>query len=118
MNILLCLNKLGIGGIETAVLNQTIQYNELGHKVIILAEDGIYRKKFEDAGAQIIDFKYEISNRYDYKKIEFVENILEENKIEQVHIHQIDCINTVFPACMKKNIPYVAYLHNGIKRSF
>ena len=49
--IMLCFNQAGIGGVETAAFNQTIQLIKKGYRVIILAKDGIYRKKFEDQGA-------------------------------------------------------------------
>lgn len=115
--IMLCLNQLGIGGVETAVLNQVIQFIKLGYRVLILASDGIYREKFEQEGAIFIDFTYKIENECSLDKIERITKILEEYNVEQVHIHQFDCINTVFPACMIKKIPYIAYLHNGIPRS-
>ena len=116
--IMLCLNKLGIGGVETAVLNQTIQLIKRNYRVVILAADGIYRENFEKEGAIFINFEFVVQNKYDVDKIQYVIKILEEYNIEQVYIHQFDCINTVFPACMLKKIPYVAYLHNGIMKVY
>ena len=113
--IMLCLNKLDIGGIETAVLNQTINLIKIGYRVIILAADGIYRKKFEEEGAIFIEMNYSIKDTNICEKVQKIEKIIEEYQIEQVHIHQYDCINVVFFACMFKDIPYVAYLHNSIK---
>ncbi len=113
--ILICLNQLGIGGVETAVLNYTIKLIENNYKVVILAKDGIYRKKFEEYGAIFEEFEFKVENIYDNKKIEKVIEIIEKYKIEQVHIHQFDCINSVFPACVIKNTPYIAYAHTGIK---
>lgn len=113
--IMLCLNKLDIGGIETAVLNQTINLIKRGYQIVILAGDGIYRKQFEKEGAIFIEMNYSLKDTNICEKVEKVEQIIEKYKIEQVHIHQFDCINIVFFACMFKNIPYVAYLHNNVK---
>ena len=113
--IMLCLNKLDIGGIETAVLNQTINLIKRGYQIVILAGDGIYRKQFEKEGAIFIEMNYSLKDTNICEKVEKVEQIIEKYKIEQVHIHQFDCINIVFFACMFKNIPYVAYLHNSIQ---
>lgn len=113
--IMLCLNKLDIGGIETAVLNQTINLIKKEYRVIILAADGIYRKKFENEGAIFVEMGYSIKDTNICKKVEKVEKIIDEYQVEQVHIHQFDCINILFFVCMFKNIPYVAYLHNNVK---
>lgn len=112
--IMLCLNKLGIGGVETAVYNQTIQLVKRNFKVVVVANDGIYREKFEKAGAIFVNYEFEVKNRFDIKKITEIAKIIKDYKIEQVHIHQFDCINVVFPACILCNTPYVAYAHTGI----
>ena len=117
-NILLCLNQLGIGGVETAVLNYTIKLIQNGYKVIILAKDGIYRKKYEEYGAIFEEIDFKVENKYDLEKIEKVIKIIEKYNINQVHIHQFDCINSVFPACIIKNIPYIAYAHTGITGTY
>lgn len=62
-NILICLNKLDIGGIETAVVNQTIEMLKRGYKVVILAKKGIYVDKVIKEGAIFIEFDFEIINR-------------------------------------------------------
>lgn len=113
--IMLCLNQLGIGGVETAVLNQTIQLKRMGYQVIILAKNGIYKEQFEKEGAIIIDFEFKVQNYIDTEKINKVIEIIKKYKINQVHIHQFDCINVIFPACVYTNIPYIAYAHTGIK---
>lgn len=113
--IMLCLNKLDIGGIETAVLNQAINLIKKGYRVIILAADGIYREKFEKEGTIFIEMNYSLKDTNICEKVEKIEQIIEQYQIEQVHIHQFDCINVVFFACMFKDIPYVAYLHNSIQ---
>ena len=112
--IMLCLNQVGIGGVETAALNQTIQLTRNGYRVIIVAKDGIYREKFEEQGAIFEEFEYIVQNKSDFGKINHIVMLLEKYEVEQVHIHQFDCINTAFPACMIKEIPYIAYVHTGV----
>lgn len=112
--IMLCLNQLGIGGVETAVYNQAIQLSKRGFKIVVLAKDGIYKEKFEALGAICINFEFEVKSQYDIRKINEVKEILKKYDVGQVHIHQFDCINVVFPACIFCNIPYIAYAHTGI----
>ena len=112
--IMLCFNQAGIGGVETATLNQTIQLTRKGYRVVIVAKDGIYRKKFEEQGAIFEEFEYVIQNESDLEKINHIVMLLEKYEVEQVHIHQFDCINTAFPACIIKGIPYIAYVHTGV----
>lgn len=112
--IMLCLNQLGIGGVETAVLNQTIQLIKKNYRVVILARNGIYKKKMEEAGANVIEFEFVVENKFDSEKIKKVIEIINQYDVEQVHIHQFDCINVVFPACVLTKTPYVAYAHTGI----
>ena len=112
--IMLCLNQVGIGGVETAALNQTIQLTKNGYRVVIVAKDGIYREKFEEQGAIFEELEYIVQNKSDLGKINHIVMLLEKYEVEQVHIHQFDCINTAFPACMIKEIPYIAYVHTGV----
>ena len=112
--VMLCLNQLGIGGVETAAFNQTIQLIRRGYKVVVVAKDGIYKEKFEEEGAICINFEFEIKSKYDIYKINRIQEIIKKYNVKQVHIHQFDCISTVFPASIFCNIPYVAYIHTGI----
>ena len=65
--IMLCFNQAGIGGVETAALNQTIQLARMGYRVVIVAKDGIYRKKFEEQGEIFEEFEY-VMDKKDYHK--------------------------------------------------
>lgn len=116
--IMLCLNKLDIGGIETAVLNQTINLINLGYRIIVLSADGIYREKFEKEGAIFFDMHYSIKDTNVHEKIAKVEQIIDNYSVCQVHIHQFECINIAFFACILKKVPYVAYLHNSISGTY
>lgn len=112
--IMLCLNQLGIGGVETAVLNQAIELIRRNFKVVVLAKDGIYKERFEKEGVVFFEVDFKVEDKYDYSKIEKVISIIKEYNVEQVHIHQFDCINIIFPACVLTKIPYIAYAHTGI----
>ena len=57
-NILIALEKLDIGGIETFVLNQTKALIKKGKKVFLLAKKGRYSKIFESLGAKIYEYEY------------------------------------------------------------
>lgn len=112
--IAICLERLDIGGVETAVLNQAMALKELGHQVIILAKEGIYTKVLQEKGVKCIDISFDLENNLDLKKAQQIVKILKENEIEEVHINQYPCILSVFPACILANIPYVAYSHVNI----
>jgi len=118
-NILLCLNQLEIGGIETAVYNQAITLKEKGFNIYVLAKTGVYSQRLTEKGINCIPFEFKIDPfNYDLKSINKVRDVLKQNNIGQVYIHQFDCITSVFPACMIENIPYIAYLHNGVKATY
>ena len=44
-NVLICLERLDIGGVETFVLNQATVLLSKGHTVVILAKKGLYTEK-------------------------------------------------------------------------
>ncbi len=52
---------------------------------------------------------------FDLQRAKIIENIFEEYQIDQVHVHQFDCIPAIFPACVNKQKPYVAFVHTGIE---
>ena len=116
--IMLCLNQLGIGGIETAALNQTIQFVKRNYRVLIVAADGIYREKFEKEGALFINLKFSTRDQDISPKVKKVVKVMEKYNVEQVHIHHPACINVVFFACILKSIPYIAYLHSSIEGTY
>lgn len=110
-NILIALERLDVGGIETFVLNQTRALIKKGKKVILLAKNGRYSKAFESLGAKIYEFEYKDCIYFEQEKIAYVKNIIEKNKISEVHVHQFPCMNTIMPACIETNTPYIAYCH-------
>ena len=111
-NIMLCLDILGIGGVETFVVNQSFALKKKGYNVVVISKRGIYSEILEKAGIICLDFSFNDKEWYDYDKIlEFI-NILKKYNINEVHINnQFTAMNIVFPACILCNIPYVVYLH-------
>ncbi|MEG1008501.1 MAG: glycosyltransferase family 4 protein, partial [Clostridia bacterium] len=112
--IMICLEKLGIGGVETAVINQIMAFIQKKYFVVVLSKDGIYRKDIEKIGAQFIEFDFEITNEFELIKSEKIKKLLVELNITQVHVHQFSCLNYIIPVCINMNIPYVLYIHVGI----
>ena len=47
-NILLCNNAMGIGGVETVILNQVMAFTKKGYNVYVTAGKGIYSDKIEE----------------------------------------------------------------------
>lgn len=117
-NVLICLEKLGIGGVETAVVNQAIELKQKGLNVFVIAEKGEYSETLEKNGVKCIECKFELENRFDNDKIKNIINILKQYDIGQVHIHQFPCILQLWYACGLLKIPYVTYLHSGTKQIY
>lgn len=117
-NILICLERLDIGGVESAVMNQTTYFLKQGYHVIILAKSGIYTETLKNKGASVIEFDFTLQNGFDFKKSSEIVHIINKYQISEVHIHQFPCILSVFPACLIANVPYVAYLHMSIDGVF
>lgn len=111
-NILICLEGLNIGGVETYVVNQAIALKNAGHNVIVLAKKGIYTEKLIKNGIQQVDIEFKLQNNIDLKLKDRICNIIKENKVDQVHIHQLPCVLSAWFACITLNIPYVHYLHS------
>ena len=112
--VMICLEQLGIGGVETAVYNQAYTLKDKGYNVIVVARSEIYKQKLENYGIKCIDFEFALENKFDFEKAEMLENIMRENDVCEVYIHQFPCILSAFLACIKLKIPYVSYIHVGL----
>lgn len=111
-NILICLEKLGIGGVETAVVNQAIALKENGNNVVVMAEKGIYTPKLQENNIETIDFKFELTNKFNIGSKEQILSIIKKYDINQIHIHQFPCIQYVWQICLEYKIPYFVYVHS------
>lgn len=112
---LICLEQLGIGGVETFAITQIKEFARRKIKCYVLAQDGILAEKIRKLPeVEIIDFAYKLENKMDFSKIEEIKNIIKTNKIDFIYVHQYPCIPYVLPAAIKCKVPYIAYLHNII----
>lgn len=112
-NIMICLEKMDIGGIETSVLNQALEYKRRGIKPIIVASKGIYVDILKENNIDFEEIEFPLGNNINMEKTKKIIEIIEKYNIEQVIINQLPCILSVLPACIIKNIPYVAYVHTA-----
>lgn len=113
-NILICLEQLGIGGVETAVLNKAIAFKEKGYNVFIAAKNGIYKETLENNGIECIDFEYKLENELNLNDLNNFINIINEKNIGQVHIHHFPCLIYAGFACVITGIPYNVYIHTEV----
>ena len=109
--ILIALEQLGVGGIETFVLNQVKALRNKNMDVYVIAKKGLYSDQFKKVGAKTIEYTFEDCTYYDKTKINKMIKIIKDNKIDEVHINQIPLMNVLMPACLLTNTPYVVYLH-------
>ncbi len=112
---IICLENIGIGGVETSVLNQAMEYKRRKENVVILARKGIYSKFLEENGITFENFEFPIEDNFNIEKItEFCE-IIKKYNAKEVIINQFPCMMVASPACIIENIPYVIYLHTATK---
>lgn len=113
-NILLCCNKMGIGGVETVILNQITAFTRKGYNVYVVAEKGLYSDKVEELGGKFIEVEFPEENDINKERVNKLINIIKEKQITEIHIHKYQCIPSVLVAAYITGIPYFAYEH-GIK---
>ena len=109
--ILIALEQLGVGGIETFVLNQVKALKRKNIDVYLLAKKGLYYDQFKKNGAKIIEYEIKDCIYFNKNNIKKMSKILINNKIDEVHINQFPFMSVLMPACIMTNTPYVAYLH-------
>lgn len=110
---LICLEKLGIGGVETFVITQIEEFCKRGIKCYVMCKGGLLSEKIKNKkGIKLIEFDFELKNEIDFTKVKEVEKIIKKYKIDFIYVHQFPCILYILPCAFKYQIPYVAYLHN------
>lgn len=118
-NILICLERLDIGGVETFTIAQVKEYAKRGIKCYVLSQGGLLERKLKDLkNVELINFKFNIENRIDYEEIEKIEKLIKNKKIDSICIHQYPCIPYLLPLIFKYNIPYMAYIHSTVEGTF
>ena len=113
-NILLCNNSMGIGGVETVILNQITAFTEKGYNVYVVAGKGIYSDKVEKLGGHFIECDFPEENEVNIDRVNKLIEIIKEKQITEIHIHKYQCILSVMPAAFITGVPYFAYEH-GIR---
>ncbi len=111
-NILMCLQQMDIGGVETAVLTMCKGYIRAGCNVFVAAKHGVYVRQLEEIGVKFYDIEYEFLNRFPLEKKQELYKFCKDNKINEVYIHQYPCVLYWLPVCLEYNIPYIAYVHS------
>ena len=114
-NILICLEKMDIGGVETSVLNQVIEYKKRGIKPIVISKAGIFTEVLKEKGIDYEEVEFPLENNIDINRVNKIVDIIEKYDVEQVIINQLPCILSVLPACIIKEIPYVPYIHTSLQ---
>ena len=118
-NILICLERLDIGGVETFTIAQVKEYAKRGIKCYVLSQGGLLERKLKDLkNVELINFKFNIENRIDYEEIKKIEKLIKNKKIDSICIHQYPCIPYLLPLIFKYNIPYMAYIHSTVEGTF
>lgn len=114
-SIMLCLEKMDIGGIETSVINQVLEYKRRGINVVVVAQEGIYVDVLKKCKIKFEKFEFSLDKNIDMQKIALIEKIIKKYEVEAVIVNQLPCILSVLPACYELGIPYVAYVHTADK---
>ena len=78
-SIMLCLENMGIGGVETYVINQAISLKKKGYNVIVVANNGIYVQKLKEKGIKFYNFEFTNKNYFDYDRIKILVDIIKNN---------------------------------------
>ena len=115
---LICLEQLGIGGVETFTITQVEEFARRKIKCYVLARDGLLAKNLKGLkNIEFIEFDFKLENKIDTKKVEWLMNFVEQKKIDFIYVHQFPCVPYILPVVFKLKIPYVAYLHNIVPKT-
>lgn len=117
-NILICLERLDIGGVETAVINKAEAFKNKGCSVYIMAKPGVYNDVLEAKGIHCFDFEFTLTDNPDFERINEICEIIKKYNIDQVHIHQYACLPYAGFAAINTRIPYNLYIHSSAVEVF
>lgn len=118
MNILICTENLGTGGVETVVFNQAIALKEQGNQVYLLSGGGAYQSKIEEKGIEWIPYDFKVENTFSIQDVDKIVSMLQEKKISQIFVHKIICIPFMLMVCSKAKIPYIVYVHDELPETY
>lgn len=115
---LICLEQLGIGGVETFTITQAEEFARRKIKCYVLAREGLLSKNLKKLkNVEFIEFDFKLENKIDKEKVEWMINFVKEKKIDFIYVHQFPCVPYILPVAFQTKIPYVAYLHNIVPKT-
>lgn len=115
---LICLEQLGIGGVETFTITQVEEFTRRKIKCYILAREGLLSKNLKKLkNIEFIEFDFKLENNINMEKVKWLTNFVKEKKIDFIYVHQFSCVPYILPVVFETNIPYIAYLHNIVPKT-
>lgn len=117
-NALICLEQLGIGGVETFTITQVEEFARRKIKCYVLARDGLLSEKLKKLkNIEFIEFDFKLENRINTEKVKWLKNFIKEKNIDFIYVHQFSCVPYILPVVFETRIPYIAYLHNIVPKT-
>ena len=112
---LICLEQLGIGGVETFTITQVEEFARRKIKCYVLAREGLLSEKLKKLkNIEFIEFDFKLENKIDTEKVKWLIKFVKEKKIDFIYVHQFPCVPYILPVVFKLKIPYIAYLHGVV----
>lgn len=117
-NALICLEQLGIGGVETFTITQVGEITKRKIKCYVLARDGLLSEQLKKLkNVEFVEFDFKLENKIDTEKVEWLQNFVKEKNIDFIYVHQFSCVPYILPVVFETRIPYIAYLHNIVPKT-
>lgn len=115
---LICLEQLGIGGVETFTITQAEEFARRKIKCYVLARDGLLSEQVKKLkNIEFVEFDFKLENKINVDKVEWLKNFVEEKQIDFIYVHQFSCVPYILPVVFQTKIPYIAYLHNIVPKT-
>lgn len=112
---LICLEQLGIGGVETFTITQVEEFARRKIKCYVLAREGLLSEKLKKLkNIKFIEFDFKLENKIDTEKVKWLIKFVKEKNIDFIYVHQFPCVPYILPVVFKLKIPYIAYLHGVV----
>lgn len=114
-NVMMILDSLQMGGTETHVLSLAREMQKQGAYVVIVANEGPLREKFEEIGCPLYYIDFDM-DRSEYSEtcreiLSQLQVIIDREKITTIHAHQIPSAYFAFLLAQKHKIPFVMTIH-------
>lgn len=115
---LICLEQLGIGGVETFTITQAEEFARRKIKCYVLARDGLLSEQLKKLkNIEFVEFDFKLESKINVDKVEWLKNFVEEKQIDFIYVHQFSCVPYILPVVFQTKIPYIAYLHNIVPKT-